>query len=229
MISGRATSASATVAILKKRWEKAVRRASMWVPMLPMFALLLAEAVAGIRQPMAGLLVATAVVALTLPNSFVGRSIESLRKGDEFLEGAHRVGERLGQLPESTLVAANNVGVIGYESRLPILDMMGLTDAHIARAPGKALGIAGHESHDGAYVLDRRPDIIILGMPRVVKERNPAWDTGRQGYPSDTDIRQDPRFAQQYALQYLDLEDGRWSPVFVRRGFVIDRPGDSGR
>lgn len=193
----------------------------MWVPMLPMFALLLAEAIASIRSRGLAFAVALLATALTLPNSFVGRSIQSLRKGDEFIEGAHRVGERLAKLPNSTLVAANNIGVIGYHSQVRILDMMGLTNAHIARAPNKALGIAGHESHDGAYVLDQRPDIIILGMPRAVKKPNPTLDTGRQGYPSDLDIVRDLRFLKQYELRYLDLEDGRWSPVFVRRGFVV--------
>jgi len=193
----------------------------MWVPMLPMFALLLAEAVGSTRSPSLGVAATALVVALTLPNSFSGRSIESLRKGDDFLEDAHRVGERLAKLPDSTLVAANNVGVIGYESRVRILDMMGLNDAHIARAPGKEVGIAGHESHDGTYVLDQRPDVIILGMPRAVDKMNPAWDTGQQGYPSDMDLRRDSRFAEEYELQYLDLADGRWSPVFVRHGFEV--------
>jgi hypothetical protein len=193
----------------------------MWVPMLPMFALLLAEAIASIRSPGLAFAVALLATALTLPNSFAGRSIQSLRKGDEFIEGAHRVGERLAKLPDSTLVAANNIGVIGYESQVRILDMMGLTNAHIARAPGKAPGIAGHESHDGAYVLDQQPDIIILGMPRAVTKPNPTLDTGRKGYPSDQDIARDPRFAKEYELRYLDLADGRWSPVFVRRGFVV--------
>ena len=107
--------------------------------------------------------------------------------------------------------------------------MMGLTDAHIARASGKTVGVAGHESHDGAYVLDRQPNIIILGMPRVVTEPKPAWDTGRQGYPSDMDLRRDPRFAQEYELRYLDLADGSWSPVFVRRGFVVSGAWDPGQ
>jgi hypothetical protein len=168
-------------------------------------------------------------VALTLPNSFTARSIESLRKGDVFIEGAHRVGEQLAELPDSTWVAANNVGVISYESPVRVLDMMGLTNAHIARAPGKKVGIAGHESHDGAYVLDQRPDIIILGMPRAVTRPSPAWDTGRQGYPSDMDISRDPRFVEEYELQYLDLADGRWSPMFVRRGFEVTGTWEPGR
>ncbi len=194
----------------------------MWVPILPMFALLLAEAVACVRRPAVGLAFAALVVALTLPSSFTGRNIESLRKGDEFIEGAHLVGRRLARLPKDTVIAANNVGVIGYESHVHIIDMMGLTDAHIARAPGKVVGIAGHESHDGAYVLDRKPDIIILGMPRAVTNPNPAWDFGRQGYPSDTDIRRDPRLASAYEMRYLRVAEDRWAPLFVRRGLHLD-------
>lgn len=194
----------------------------MWVPVLPMFALLLAEGVARIRQPVLGVAIAALVVGLSLPNSFVGRNIESLRKGDEFLEGAHLVAERLAELPDTTLVAANNIGVIGYESRVRILDMMGLTNEHIARAPDKKVGIPGHEAHDGAYVLDQRPEIIITSMPRAVKKPNPTWDTGRQGYPSDLDLRRDPRFAEHYELRYLELADGRWSPMFVRRDLTLE-------
>ena len=193
----------------------------MWVPVLPMFAFLLGETVAHVRWPAAGLALAALVVGLTLPNSFLGRNIDSLRKGDAFIAGAHLVGRRLAELPEDTVVAANNVGVIGYESHVRIIDMMGLTDAHIARAPGKVVGIAGHESHDGAYVLDRKPDIIILGMPRAVTNPNPTWDFGRQGYPSDTDIRRDPRFAREYQVRYLNLADGRLAPMFARRGFEV--------
>jgi arabinofuranosyltransferase len=193
----------------------------MWVSVLPMFALLFAEVVAQIRQPELAMMLTVLVVALTLPNSFRGRNIDSLRQGDEFVEGAHLVGQRLAQLPDSTVVAANNVGVISYENHVRILDMLGLTNSHIARAPGKEVGIAGHESHDGTYVLDQKPDIIILGMPRAVTKPNPVWDTGQQGYPSDTDLRRDPRFASEYELRYLNLSDGRWSPVFVREGFEI--------
>lgn len=201
----------------------------MWVPILPMFALLLAEGVSRLRHRAAGFLTTVAVVALTLPNSLWGRSITSLRKGDAFLEGAHLVAERLAELPKSTLVAANNIGVIGYESRVRILDMMGLTDRHIALAPEKKVGIPGHEAHDGGYVLDREPDIIITGMPSAVSEPNPTWDT-RGGYPSDVDLKRDARFERRYELVYLALSDGRWSPVYVRRGIELPRvwkPGEA--
>jgi hypothetical protein len=201
----------------------------MWVPVLPMFALLLAEGVSRVRHRAIAAFTIAAVVALILPNSFWGRSIASLRKGDQFLEDAHLVAERLAELPENTLVAANNIGVIGYESRVRILDMLGLTDRYIALASGKELGIPGHEAHDGQYVLDREPDIIITGMPSAVSKPNPTWDT-RGGYPSDLDLKRDARFTRRYELVYFALSDGRWSPVYVRRGMDLPRvwrPGEA--
>ena len=195
----------------------------MWVPVLPLLSILFAEAIARIDRLPLGIALTAVIVGLTLPNSFQGRSIESLRKGDEFLDGAHRVAARVAELPETTWVAANNIGVLGFESRVRILDMMGLTDRHIARAPGKKVGIPGHEAHDGAYVLDRRPEIIITGMPRAVATPNPVWDTARAGYPSDVDLGRDPRFSEQYRLQYLELAGGDWAPVFVRNDIVLDR------
>ena len=44
------------------------------------------------------------------------------------------------------------------------------------------------------------------------------------GVPHDfLGIRTDPRFREHYSLQYLELTDGRWSPVFVREGFALER------
>ena len=193
----------------------------MWLPVLPMLALLLAEGVARLPLPAARVGLAALVVALTLPNSFVGANIRYLREDDAFLEGLHRIAERLRELPEGTVVAANNVGILGYTSRLHVLDMLGLTDAHIARAPGKRVGIAAHESHDGKYVLDSRPDLIVLGMPRAVEDRDPKRDHTFYGYPSDHDLVRSPRFRNGYELRYLELADRRLFPVFARRDFEV--------
>jgi hypothetical protein len=113
-------------------------------------------------------------------------------------------------------VAANNVGILGYDSRLPVVDMLGLNDARIARAPGKRVGIPGHESHDGGYVLDRNPHLIFVGLPWVVSERNPEEDVYRGWYPSDRDLFDDSRFLRDYKFRYLDLADGLFAPVFSR-------------
>jgi hypothetical protein len=61
------------------------------------------------------------------------------------------------------LVAVTAAGCIPYWSGLPALDMLGLNDHHIARhrPPDFGEGRLAHELGDGAYVLARRPDLIL--------------------------------------------------------------------
>ena len=91
----------------------------------------------------------------------------------------------LNMIARPLLVAANNVGAVAYGSNQPFVDMLGLNDRHIARAPGKELGIPAHESHDGSYVLDREPDLIFYGMPRLYVEPVSPQRAIEAGYPSD--------------------------------------------
>ncbi len=191
----------------------------MWLPMLPMFALLLAEAVARTRRPWQGGVLAAAVAALFVQNSLVGPTLEYLREDDAFIADLHVIGERLGEMPGDTVVAANNIGVIAFESRLAIVDMLGLTDAHIARAPGKLIGIPAHESHDGEYVLRVRPDVILFGTPRIVDVADANRPPDNSPYPSDRDLIASDAFHRDYVLRYIELADGRFIPVFAHRTF----------
>ena len=75
--------------------------------------------------------------------------------------------------PPGSLVAATPAGAIAYYMDHPVIDMLGLTDKHIARAQGVYQegwvgGRAGHEKGDGAYVLSRAPDYILMGKCRRV-------------------------------------------------------------
>src|SRR5205085_5794736 len=63
------------------------------------------------------------------------------------------------------LIAMDDVGAGPYYADRPTLDMLGLNDAHIAHLPGR-FGV----KHDTAYVLARRPDLIVLGS-RVAEPR----------------------------------------------------------
>jgi len=195
----------------------------MWFWTLPMFALLAGEAVAHLavpgrryRRPLA---IAAIVLGLaaTLQHSFFGREIGRLRRDERFVRDASAIAEALRETDRPLLIAANNVGALAYGSNQRFVDMLGLNDRHIARAPGKQLGIPAHESHDGSYVLDREPDLIFYGMPRLYPERVSLQRAIDVGYPSDLDLMQDPRFARLYGLTHLRVEDGRFAPVFARR------------
>ena len=63
----------------------------------------------------------------------------------------------------NTLLAATPAGVLAYYSRRPVVDMLGLNDLHIGHLAVATLGsaMAGHDKHDPAYVLARRPVYML--------------------------------------------------------------------
>jgi arabinofuranosyltransferase len=196
----------------------------MWFWTLPLFAIVLAEgldALAGtaghIGRWAAWGLALGAVAASAIP-SFTGGDRRYLLVDDAVIKDIDLVTEQLRQLPGDTVLAANTVGVLTYGSRLHMVDMLGITDRHIAHAPNKSLGIPGHESHDGAYVLDQKPDLVFLGMPRLfARPLSPVEAVRTAGYPSDLDLLRDRRFPENYQVANLRVRDGRFCPVFARR------------
>jgi len=80
------------------------------------------------------------------------------------------IGERLAQaVAPGSWIALSPVGAIPYYSGLPTIDILGLTDRHIARVPADPeVRRKAHQKHDGAYVLSRRPDLLVLGNGLVV-------------------------------------------------------------
>lgn len=126
--------------------------------------------------------------------------------------------------PQGTWIAINAAGIIPYVSGLPTIDMLGLTDAHIAhRDIELGHGAAGHEKHDAAYVLARRPTLILLGLPGVfapgplADERVAAIVMRYLPYlASDREMVDDPRFARWYDPAFVPVPGGA-TLVFRRR------------
>lgn len=93
-------------------------------------------------------------------------------------------------------IAAAPIGALGYFSERPILDLLGLTDAHIAHvAMDPAIDRPGHQRHDGAYVLNRRPAFILLGNIDVS-----ATAQVPRPYAWERDIDSDPRLRRDYQV-----------------------------
>jgi hypothetical protein len=76
-------------------------------------------------------------------------------------------------------IAAEGAGAPAFYSRRTTIDMLGLTDRHIARVavPDMGAGVAGHEKRDPDYVLFvRQPTYIpqiweaYFGGPEVLNE-----------------------------------------------------------
>jgi arabinofuranosyltransferase len=136
---------------------------------------------------------AWAVVALGLILLFIdeGKDPRFLRALTERWEWDSQV---LGLLfreafePEHPLLAVEAAGSLPYFSRLPTLDLFGLTDRHIAHHRPVAMGQGpiAHELGDAEYALQRQPDLIVF-----CHGTEPCSQ-------SDKAIQTDPRFAREY-------------------------------
>jgi arabinofuranosyltransferase len=193
------------------------------VPVLPSLALLAglgfaaplprsrARAIAAVG--VLGVALATAVSLLEAP--------PSVRVG--WRKHMERLGRQLAatRAPD-TLIAVAAAGAIPYYSRLPALDLLGLTDRVIARSaptdqPSRAA--AGHMKWNIDYVLSRKPDLIINdafvaneNAAEVAKEplilaRGPMWKELYGKFLWNED----------YTHHAIDLGDGYSAFVFERR------------
>jgi len=195
------------------------------VPLVALWSLLAGTLVADlarwrprVTRPLAGALAATAValVASGPPEDSVQRrrfvaqrdyEVPAWSATGRWLRANARPGESVACVP---------IGAVGYYSGLPLVDMLGLTDAPIARvgAPAGA-GWAGHERRDGPYVLGRRPTYLLLGNVAVYDAPIPLDhpDFLRQSHPVVRAREGDlPRAEVErlYQRAVADLGDGRW-------------------
>lgn len=129
---------------------------------------------------------------------------------------AQRIKRRMARGEPIRLIAAGAIGKLGYDLRLPILDLLGLVDAEIARSPPYTPTITvgwvpGHTRTNSAYVFSRQPDYIILGK---------KWSKGFL-LPMHDDLWSNPRLEADYAFDKL-------MRAYRRRGLLQPPPGGAG-
>jgi len=137
------------------------------------------------------------------------------------------VGRLLGRAfaDEQPLLAVDPAGTLPYFSGLPAIDMLGLNDRYLAKHPPDDFGSGwiGHELGNGAYVLDREPDLILFCTPA---------GGIRPCFRSGAELVADPRFRKGYRLMRIEGSDPYVyrSELFVRlEGGRIGVERESGR
>ncbi len=113
--------------------------------------------------------VAIALVALVAALQFGTswshpRILPFIERWTSMIDGLHDIGLWFhDSLPADTLIATHPNGALSYYSELPVIDMLGLTDRHIAveGRKRKTHAIAGHVSFDYDYVARREPLLIF--------------------------------------------------------------------
>ncbi len=121
-------------------------------------------------------------VPLLPPNTFLRQRVASTHM--RVVTGLTALGEYLKETapPDATL-AIDAAGVVPYISRLSTLDMLGLSDYHIAhtvKATGD--GLPGHEKTDPAYILAQHPTYIAVGMSKVTSGGRPGRGLDLPGF-----------------------------------------------
>ncbi len=120
---------------------------------------------------------------------------------------AHRttvVGQQVGAYLKNRLepgdrIAVNTAGSLPYESGLPTIDMLGLTDAAIARHPVYVISPrwAGHRRGWGESVLARRPRVVVWYNTAGLREPH---------YLGDHQLAEHPYFRFFYQLKQTRLD-----------------------
>lgn len=103
------------------------------------------------------------------------RLAEEWRFADRMQALQRRRAEKLLAGTPPSLVATGAIGSLGFYTRLPVLDILGLTDPHIANAvvtdTERGVAMPGHARSDADYVLGRHPDLLVI--PRA--NEGPVW------------------------------------------------------
>jgi hypothetical protein len=134
--------------------------------------------------------------------------------------------------PPNTTIAIASIGRVPYYSRLPTIDMLGLTDAHIAHH-GKAErhGLTGHLKYDAEYVLSRKPDLVLTEFLVNRDLFNPSGDVTtttvvklfdpRRWWPALLGVFALEEFRLNYVPRAAEVGSDRLAPFFERDGGLV--------
>lgn len=194
--------------------------ARILVPMTPLLVLATAATLAqftpNLRVSAAAFLLVLAVVVAAL-------------RPVEYADPAAVFGAIMGDFlnrtePEPLLIAVATAGSTPYfATHHRFIDTLGLNDPHIAKSDAstviaEAMNIPGHAKGDGAYVLNRQPDIIVYGTATGLPSDIPIFRT-------DFQLNELPEFAQCYELEVHDTDRqpiaGLWNPEMEERLFKL--------
>lgn len=182
-----------------------------FLPMLPAVYCIVIKFALEVRMKRAEILLGTAVLGFTLFYGYVANP--GLHNQAQSWRDAFNIRKNAGILlrdhfPKDTVVALNQAGIIPYYSQLPTIDMLGLNDVHIAHSGKRDYSLwYAHQTGDGAYVLSRKPDIIIFSGLKLSAEPG--------DFISDREIWASDQFKNEYELV-------EWNGI----GFVYVRKSD---
>ncbi len=190
-----------------------------YVPLAPVLFLCAAQGLDLLLRHRAALAFAALALVTTLLIPY-GRFLQGMQREAFWREQWIAIGKGLSEvMPPGTTIALGPVGAVPFHSGLPVVDMLGLNDRHIARVrPDRSYYYPGHHRHDAGYVLSRQPDLVMLANGPVVREpMDFPWRSVRE---YERDLAYHPRFRAEYRLIHVPLEPPYFVQLFARRDFL---------
>lgn len=120
-------------------------------------------------------------------------------------------------VPADTKVALAPIGAFGWVSRLYIVDMLGLTNDWVLRAPpDPGITIKGHQRYDAEGVLAQAPQMIIIGNGWL--HRGPNGQPELKASHWERTLVEHPHFIERYAPMKLEIAGSYPLLFFWRAG-----------
>jgi arabinofuranosyltransferase len=130
------------------------------------------------------------------------------------------LGRRLRDiLPPGTTIGCGSTGAIGYFTDMPIVDILGLTERYIARH-GVVVGTQpGHLKTDGGYVMEKRPDLLLLGNIQI--HRGTRGRDRMRLKIQEAEIAKQPGFESAYDFVNVPLGAGFYLSCFKLKSYFL--------
>ncbi len=201
------------------------------VPLLPLVFLTIQEltrmALSNLRNS-AGISLVRRLILLTFPLAFLALyTAGGLREWGAAREATQEVRSQLAfnkwvancikmNTSPTDTIAVVAAGVIPYYAERNTIDMLGLNDEYIAHnGISDKRCFIGHQRTDSDYILDRKPDIILIPQKQEVSRFIAA----------EYHMSQNPRFLELYRPTRIPCASGALR-IYRRRDTVSTYPSD---
>jgi tetratricopeptide (TPR) repeat protein len=136
--------------------------------------------------------------------------------------------------PPETVIAISSLGRVPYFSKLRTIDMLGLADIQIAHKEMElARGVLGHQKYDSEYILERKPDIVLLELGTREADFDPRVDLhtekiyqhtlpSKGWWPAPSDLFGRREFRLAYTPRIAKVEPGLFYFFFERDSALTD-------
>jgi len=192
-----------------------------FVPVFPLLLTWLTALLSGtswLSRPRNALVVPMILSFMLLPASLKGRErrLVAIHMTEANLGGWFLAGDAMVKhLPEGSSIALGPAGYIPYVTGFQTFDYYGLVVPEISHKDITfEHGYAGHEKHDGGFLLSRKPDYFLIGNVDIT-------DGPRQGLipilDREKDIVFDKRFDQNYEMISIPVGGSKYLNLFKRR------------